>query len=407
MYSVWYYNNERIIKKTLVIACPVITFVAGLLISPLLRGEKTQEVAVGYTDTIMIRENGSKYEGTVLSGTDIRSGYGTLTFSNGTVYEGEWKDDRLKYGTRTSESSVYRGSFNDMLQNDGFGIIEYTESFIRKKQKNMTAPDHIVKKYIGNWKNDTKEGLGRSFKADGSIEFGIYKDGSLLDNACLGNVETAVYGIDLSHYQTDIDWDNLALYSTADYTVTDNAQMGYLQPVSFVYLKATEGATMHDKMYSVRAIEADRHGIVKGAYHFLHLKTSIDDQMKNFIETVSWVKGDMPPALDVECVDEIREMGEAKLFDYVDRWLTGIEQHFHVKPIIYTTEEIQNKLLTNGRFSKRLFWIAKPGKMPSIDNWQIWQQSHTGCIKGCDGPVDINKFNGDYNTFLSYLNNQK
>ena len=44
-----------------------------------------------------------------------------------------------------------------------------------------------------------------------------------------------------------------------------------MQPIFFVYLKATEGATVKDETYIKRAVQADRHGIAKGAYHFLHL----------------------------------------------------------------------------------------------------------------------------------------
>ena len=55
-----------------------------------------------------------------------------------------------------------------------------------------------------------------------------------------------------------------------------------MQPVFFAYIKDTEGATVKDKTFDIRMIEAERHGIVKGAYHFLRLGSPIEDQIKNF-----------------------------------------------------------------------------------------------------------------------------
>jgi len=82
-----------------------------------------------------------------------------------------------------------------------------------------------------------------------------------------------------------------------------------MQPVLFVYLKATEGATVRDNKFNVRMTEAERHGIVRGAYHFLRLGSSVDEQVRNFTEIVSWSDGDLPPALDVEVDAEIENMG--------------------------------------------------------------------------------------------------
>ncbi len=173
-------------------------------------------------------------------------------------------------------------------------------------------------------------------------------------------------------------------------------------PVTFVYIKATEGATVRDKMYSVRAVEAENHGIIKGAYNFLHLKSNIDSQVKNFLETVSWVEGDMPPALDVECLDEIKECGKPLLLDYVYKWLTETEKRLNVKPIIYTTSQIQNMLLTDSRLAGYDYWLAKPGNQAPL-HWTVWQRDHHGKISGCDGDVDINQFKGNYRDLLKYI----
>lgn len=408
MYPFWYYKHEKKIKCATMVAVPMVAFIIGLLLpSPFsYKGQKMEDLV--FSDTVFYCDNGARYEGKVLSGTRTRYGYGRLSFSNGTVYEGEWKEDKLPYGTRISRSSEYRGRFNEELQNDGFGIIEYSDEYISRKTKSKIPPNQIIKKYVGNWKEDSKDGVGRSFMADGSIEFGIYRNGVIDSPQVLHDISNAVYGIDVSHYQTDIDWNNLAFYcdESGNLQVQENTNSSRLLPVTFVYLKATEGVSITDKTYSVRSIEADRHGIVKGAYHFFHLKSDIDEQVKKFIETVSWVEGDLPPALDIECDEEIKEMGDEVLIDMTMKWLTAVEAHYHVKPIIYAREEIMRMLLRDSRFKDYMFWIAKPSSTPS-QNWTIWQLSHKGKIRGCNGYVDINKFNGDYSSFEKIFNTKK
>lgn len=181
----------------------------------------------------------------------------------------------------------------------------------------------------------------------------------------------------------------------------------YMQPVFFVYLKATEGANIKDETYSVRAIEAERHGILKGAYHFLHLGSPIEEQIKNFVETANWTPGDMPPALDIEVVSEIKEYGKEFLVEKTLQWLRKIESTMHVRPIIYTRENIRNEYLNDDRLKKYDFRIARYSeKGPDNFDWHLWQRTDKGVLEGYDaGRIDINLFKGDYFSFMKYINN--
>ena len=52
---------------------------------------------------------------------DKKHGFGTLTFSNGDVYVGEFSDGGMRYGTyRFANGAVYLGEFSDGKFN-GFG----------------------------------------------------------------------------------------------------------------------------------------------------------------------------------------------------------------------------------------------------------------------------------------------
>ncbi|MCD8297954.1 MAG: hypothetical protein LUC88_10315 [Prevotella sp.] len=400
-------------KVLICVIIPIATFVLGVLLAPYF--SKRQKTIIGdeshyiLVDTVGMRfPNGDVYDGTIIAGSKKRHGFGRLTGSDGSVYEGNWKEDKLPYGQRTTSSSVYTGRFNSALDNHGFGIVTYTPQYIAGKRKQGVADRDIIAVYIGNWNCNIKEGIGRSVKVDGSMDFGIYSNGVLQEvegtNYRIGG---CVYGVDVSHYQSDIDWDNVALYCDNEGRVYSSApeEKKYMQPVFFAYIKATEGSMIQDKTYSVRSVEAERHGIVKGAYHFFHLTSSVDEQVKNFTETVNWTEGDLPPALDLEIESEIKEYGKEKFVEMALTWLEKVEENIHVRPIIYTRESIRSKYLNDDRFKKYDFWIASYKETdPANFDWHFWQLTEKGVMNGYnDGKIDINLFKGDYASFKKYL----
>lgn len=406
-------RRKKQIRKYVPIA---LAFLIGFILpSPLfhgkslfdsLSGDGTKELSV--VNDLKLND-GSIYKGTVIKGTTTRHGYGTLTMPNGVVYEGNWDNDKLPFGTKTTNISVYYGQFNDTLANDGFGIITYNDKYIKSKKGNGKEDGEIIIKYIGNWKNDKKQGIGRSVKLDDSMEFGMYDDGVYKPAAGADyRVGGSVYGIDISHFQSDVDWDNLALYCDKNGNVYQSTpkEKTFMQPVLFAYMKATEGASVKDPKFTVRMREAEKHEIAKGAYHYFHLGTDVNLQVKNFLETINWTKGDMPPALDVEEIDEIKTYGKKALCDAMFEWLEQVEKELHVRPIIYTREEIRDKYFMNdSRFSKYTCWISHyHPNGPANKEWKIWQLTQKGVVKGIKGSVDIDLFKDDYKSFRKYLN---
>ena len=384
-------------------------FLVGLVLpSPFFRNEiktRIENYATESVDTVnMVVEDGL-YNGTISKNNHKRNGYGRYETKDGSVYEGEWKDGRLRFGTRTTAASVYTGHFDAKLNNDGFGVINYSESYIAEKSRQGLPDAEIVVTYIGNWRKNYKHGLGRAIKKDGSMDFGRYSEGILKAKKTNYTVGGNVYGIDVSHHQTDIDWDNLAFYCDEMGNVYNGKpkERTHLQPVFFVYVKATEGASVKDEMFNVRMIEAERHGIAKGAYHFLRLGTPVDEQIKNFLETATWNPGDLPPALDVELEAEVKKYGIEKMQSMVLEWLEKVEDKLGVRPIIYTSEGFRSKYFNNRKFNGYGFWVARYGKSPDKPDWKIWQKSQQGQISGCEGNVDINLYHGDYGSFRLYL----
>lgn len=186
-------------------------------------------------------------------------------------------------------------------------------------------------------------------------------------------------GIDVSHHQGIIEWDSI---------ISGN--------ISFAFVKATEGYTFKDSLFSRNWEEMKRVGIKRGAYHFFRGNTDPKKQAINYIETVALDSGDVVPILDIEKLDGV---SSAKLIKNAKIWLIEVEKAYKVKPIIYAGQYFYNKYLANS-FKGYPLWIAEftKGKPVLVDGrkYHIWQYSEKGIVKGIKGRTDLNKFYGDY-----------
>ena len=195
-----------------------------------------------------------------------------------------------------------------------------------------------------------------------------------------------VRGIDISHYQQDIDWEKVR-----------NADIQGA-PVSFVFIKATEGADKFDPNFNYNFHEARKNGIVRGAYHFFSTKSSAKSQAEFFCHMVGLDEGDLPPVLDVETeVDRISDYSRDQLRKEVLVWLQYVERHYGVPPILYCSYAFRRHYLSDPAFAPYPFWIAHyyVKELEYKGAWAFWQHTDAGHVDGIPGEVDIDLFNGD------------
>jgi lysozyme len=187
----------------------------------------------------------------------------------------------------------------------------------------------------------------------------------------------AVHGIDVSHYQSYINWDTVAA-----------------QDITFAFVKATEGEMLQDTMFCENWDAMKNAGIKRGAYHFYRPSISPVVQAQNYIELVQKEYGDLPPVLDIEVTGDIPIL---QLIANLQIWLYLIEIQYNIKPIIYTNINFYNRYLA-GHFDNYPLWIARYNdREPSLacgSPWHFWQYGNRGRIKGIHGNVDFNVFYG-------------
>jgi len=200
-----------------------------------------------------------------------------------------------------------------------------------------------------------------------------------------------VHGFDISHFNGDVSWP----------TVKDSRN-------HFVVLKATEGVDWVDPTFKSHWIESKRAGLIRGAYHFFVAHDDPVEEARWYIENVTLEPGDLPPIVDVERADK-KEM--ATLADNLSLFVSTIEEHFGVKPIIYTGPNFWSSFIKKP-FPEHHLWIADYGVDQPIlpkgwKRWTFWQYSQEGALKGVEKPVDFNTFAGSLEELKALLMTEK
>lgn len=185
-------------------------------------------------------------------------------------------------------------------------------------------------------------------------------------------------GIDVSHYQGEIDWERVANETN----------------IKFVYIKATEGSSHKDTLYHRNTEQARRAGIAVGSYHYFHPNVPVAVQYNNFMSLVDPSTQDLIPVIDIE---EKGRKPSKQICDSLDKFSSMVLAQWGTRPIIYTHQRFYNYLLQRS-FDDHILWIARYGAYqfkptPSLEDDRectIWQYSNRGVVEGIKGFVDLN-----------------
>lgn len=190
-----------------------------------------------------------------------------------------------------------------------------------------------------------------------------------------------VVGFDVSQYQGNIQWDEIR-------KIEDTFQL------QFVFVRATAGKNKVDSQFKENWKQARKHQFIRGAYHYYRPNENSIQQAENFIQTVKLEPGDFPPVLDIEQLPKKQSLDSLKVG--LKRWLSKVEKHYKVKPIIYSGESYYNDFLKK-EFSDYPFWIANYNfwRNQPESHWLLWQFTEKAQVSGIKGTVDVNIFNGD------------
>lgn len=189
-----------------------------------------------------------------------------------------------------------------------------------------------------------------------------------------------LHGIDVSHYQGRINWDEVAKDPK----------------VNYVYLKATEGVNTTDDTYRYNFQECKRVGLKVGSYLFFRPHLSARTQFELFVSVVDTKKQDLLPLIDAEVIKGVStSVFQTRLLELCELF----EKEYGKKPLIYTGRNFYNKhIYGNSRLKAYKYFIAAYAfdepELYGSDDYLMWQYSATGRVRGIRGNVDMSRFVG-------------
>ncbi len=196
--------------------------------------------------------------------------------------------------------------------------------------------------------------------------------------------DDVVIGIDVSQYQSDIDWDALAASGE----------------VEFAYIRVGNGLGT-DTKFARNWPAARRVGIKRGAYQYFRPGMDALEEAQHYLAVINesggYLADDLPPMIDVETTDD---QSSATIVEAVRIWVEYIEQETGMRPVIYTGSYFWDDSVGSDAFSDYHVWTAHYTDAPcpltssSWARWTIWQFTSTGRVTGIEGNVDINRFDG-------------
>lgn len=198
-----------------------------------------------------------------------------------------------------------------------------------------------------------------------------------------------IYGIDVSHNNSTIDWTK----------VPNDAQ-----PNSFAFIKATEGVDYVDPMCQTNAAAVSSHTTMRfGYYHFASLNNTADvagDARKEadwFVQTMSTMPAaSLIPVLDIET--NASKLTQAQVQTWISTFMEEMKVKGYPTVFIYSSPSfLDENLPANHPFGNLPLWIAHytTAAQPRLPNgWSdyvVWQYTGSGKVSGVSTACDQNR----------------
>lgn len=187
-----------------------------------------------------------------------------------------------------------------------------------------------------------------------------------------------IFGIDISHYNGTIDWEQIKASKF---------------PIQFVFIRSSMGKNGVDKQFNLNYSKAKESGYLVGVYHYYRPNENSTQQFNHFNSVYSYKKGDLPPVLDIE---EMGKNGEENLRKGLLNFLQLIEKNWGIKPIIYSGRTFYFSYIKD-YFNNYPLWIAAYSGEQRVNliHWEFYQFTEQLQIKGIQSAVDGNYYKGN------------
>lgn len=211
---------------------------------------------------------------------------------------------------------------------------------------------------------------------------------------------TTVPGIDVSYWQSGIDWPKVRAAGQR-----------------FTFVKTTEGESYVDPTFEDNWKGAKQGGLLRGAYCFFHPNQDPKKQADRFLSVLKAINdpGELPLILDLEVTDGV---AKDKIIAKAKAWLDEVEQAAGRKPMIYSGVSFLETSLSElgggppAWARDYALWIGwypnqyTPGMSPLMPRgwfkWTFWQYHAKGTVNGINTAVNLDLFNGTIDQLYTF-----
>jgi lysozyme len=170
---------------------------------------------------------------------------------------------------------------------------------------------------------------------------------------------------------------------------------------SFVFIKASEGKSFTDENFHTNYTGAKKAGLKVGFYHFFRFDVDGVAQAVNFLNAIGDCAPDLALAVDVEKHGNPDNVDIATITDNLSRMVEYLNLKGH-RVMFYSTNNGYYDYLESD-FKGQPLWVCAFSNPPINADWDFWQFSHSGSVKGVDGKVDLDVFYGSHEEWYDYL----
>lgn len=186
-------------------------------------------------------------------------------------------------------------------------------------------------------------------------------------------------GVDVSRYQGLINWQTLSTMKQEN------------KSIDFVLIKSTEGKSHTDIFFKYNWKQAEKTGMIRGAYHYFLPEMDGQLQALHFLKTVNFKSGDLFPVVDIEVT---HSASKTELNAELTKFANTVKSKLNCPIIIYSYVNFYTNHI-DPVFDNFPFWAAHYttlGEPQASRDWSFWQFTDKAKVSGIGTRVDLNVF---------------
>ena len=191
-------------------------------------------------------------------------------------------------------------------------------------------------------------------------------------------------GVDLSTFQSDIDWETLAKNKDIDFVMLRVGYRGY-----------TQGGLMLDSSFEDSKAAVIKYKIPTGLYFFTQAITYDEGvEEANFVlKQIGKMNVKYPIVIDSELIGDSEARGDNASNDERTDGIVGFCETIKAAgytPMIYASRNMFAQCLDMDRLGDYELWLAHYANVPNFPyKYTGWQYTESGTVDGISGDVDL------------------